>query len=179
MTKARRKQINELVEAIREESSLSTPITIEELNQFVEELGGTVKHEELEDDIDGYITRNEENFTITLNDANFATKEREKFTLCHELGHLFLHMQYLDRDAWVNSENYEDTAYARSGYSEEEYDAHEFAAALLMPKDEYKEVVSDNTNDNKICNITAVAQHFGVSTEAASNRGKWLGILRW
>jgi len=179
MTRARRNQINELVEAIREEANLSTPLSLEDLNQFVEELGGTVNYDELDDDTDGFIIRDENDFTITLNNANFASDEREKFTLCHELGHLFLHMQYLDRDAWAEAENYQDTAYARNGYSEEEYDAHEFAAALLMPKDEYKEVVSDNTNDEKTCNITAVAQHFGVSIEAASNRGKWLGVLKW
>ncbi len=179
MTKARRNQINELVDAIREESGLSTPLTLKRLNKFVRELGGEIKYDELNNDTDGLIERNENSFTITLNNTNFASPEREKFTLCHELGHLFLHMKYLDKDAWDISENYQDTAYARSGYSEEEYDAHEFAAALLMPKDEYKEVVSDNTNDDKICNIATVAQYFGVSVEAALNRGKWLGVLKW
>jgi Zn-dependent peptidase ImmA (M78 family) len=179
MTRARRKQINELVEAIREEANLATPLTLDSLKQFIKELGGRVGYDTLDDDIDGYISRDGNNFSIILNNVNFASDEREKFTLSHELGHLFLHMQYLDREAWANAENYEDTVYARSGYSEEEYDAHEFAAALLMPKDEYKEVVSDNTSDNKVCNITAVAEHFGVSTEAALNRGKWLGILKW
>lgn len=87
-------------------------------------------------------------------------------------------MNYLDEEAWNNSDDYEDTAYARNGYSEEEYDAHEFAAALLMLKEEYKEVVKNNT-ENGICNISQVSNYFGVSLEAATNRGKWLGILKW
>ena len=47
-----------------------------------------------------------------------------------------------------------------------------------MPKEEYKEVVKNNT-ENGICNISHVSNYFGVSLEAATNRGKWLGILKW
>jgi len=178
MTKVRRNQINELAEAIREEANLSTPLSLENLENFVHELGGDIRYDILDDDTDGLIQRNNNNFVITLNNANFSTDERKKFTLSHEIGHLFLHMKYLNEEEWENSENYEDTTYARSGYSEEEYDANEFAAALLMPKNEFKRVVNDYTED-KICDISAVANHFGVSTDAAINRGKWLGIFQW
>ncbi len=178
MTNNRRRQINELAETIRRESNLNTPLNLEQLRNFIEELGGHLEFDELNDDIDGIIRKNVNNFQILLSNANNVTEERKKFTLCHELGHLFLHMNYLDEEAWNNSDDYEDTAYARNGYSEEEYDAHEFAAALLMPKEEYKEVVKNNT-ENGICNISHVSNYFGVSLEAATNRGKWLGILKW
>ena len=178
MTNNRRRQINELAETIRRESNLNTPLNLEQLRNFIEELGGHLEFDELNDDIDGIIRKNVNNFQILLSNANNVTEERKKFTLCHELGHLFLHMNYLDEEAWNNSDDYEDTAYARNGYSEEEYDAHEFAAALLMPKEEYKEVVKNNT-ENGICNISHVSNYFGVSLEAAKNRGKWLGILKW
>lgn len=178
MTNNRRRQINELAETIRRESNLNTPLNLEQLRNFIEELGGQLEFDELNDDIDGIIRKNVNNFQILLSNANNVTEERKKFTLCHELGHLFLHMNYLDEEAWNNSDDYEDTAYARNGYSEEEYDAHEFAAALLMPKEEYKEVVKNNT-ENGICNISHVSNYFEVSLEAATNRGKWLGILKW
>ncbi len=178
MNNTRRKQINELAETIRKESNLITPLSLEQLNNFITELGGTLEYSELNEDTDAIITKSNNNFNIQLNSINNASEERKKFTLCHELGHLFLHMNYLDEEAWHNSDDYEDTAYARNGYSEEEYDAHEFAASLLMPKEEYKEVVKNNT-ENGLCHISCVSNYFGVSLEAAKNRGKWLGILKW
>ena len=178
MTRSRRDKINELAETIREEANLSTPLSIEDLEEFVQELGGDVQYDELDDDTDGIIQRDRNSFVIKLNSVNFSTDERRKFTLSHELGHLFLHMKYLDEKAWENSENYEDTTYARSGYSEEEYDANEFAAALLMPRNEFKKIAKKHTKNN-VCDVSAVAEHFGVSTDAAINRGKWLGIFQW
>ena len=38
---------------------------------------------------------------------------------------------------------------------------------------------SINNTENGICNIYQVSTYFGVSLEAATNRGKWLGILKW
>ncbi len=178
MTTIRRRQINELAEIIRKEANLKTPLTFKDLVSFVEELEGKVETAILDIDIDGIIKRNVNSFKIILNSANYSSDERKKFTLCHEIGHLFLHMKYLNKDEWEKSVDYEDTVYARRGYSEEEYDAHEFSAALLMPEDEYKKVVINNTN-NGICNIQEVANHFAVSVEAAKNRGKWLGIFKW
>lgn len=68
--------------------------------------------------------------------------------------------------------------YYRNGNSREEYFANEFAAAFLMPKIEYKRVMDKNTEGNTV-NTQEIAKYFNVSTEAASNRGKWLGYLQW
>jgi Zn-dependent peptidase ImmA (M78 family) len=179
MTKTRRKHINELVEIIREEANLSAPVTLEQLKEFVtKDLEGQIVEEDLFDDRDGQINKTEDSFIITLNNSNYSSEKRQKFTLAHELGHLFLHMGFLNKDKWEKTEDYEDTVYARSGYSEEEYDAHEFAAALLMPKDKYAEIVNDNSENGK-CDISIIADYFDVSEQAASNRGKWLGIFKW
>ena len=42
-----------------------------------------------------------------------------------------------------------------------------------------KESTVINYTENGICNIYQVSIYFGVSLEAATNRGKWLGILKW
>ena len=63
-------------------------------------------------------------------------------------------------------------------YDEIEMEANQFAAAFLMPKEEYRNILYQNVNNNKI-DIHIIAKHFGVSREAASNRGKWLGYLKW
>ena len=62
--------------------------------------------------------------------------------------------------------------------SEKEYQANEFAAAFLMPKKEYFRVMNENLDGNKVM-TSKIAEHFHVSVEAASNRGKFLGYLKW
>lgn len=71
-----------------------------------------------------------------------------------------------------------DRLYYRNGNSELEYQANEFAAALLMPQDEYETIMDCNTQGNLV-NTSEIARYFHVSVDAAANRGKWLGYLRW
>ena len=61
MTNNRRKQINELAETIRAEAGLITPLTLEQLQNFVYELGGTLEYSELDEDTDAIIVRNNNN----------------------------------------------------------------------------------------------------------------------
>ena len=81
----------------------------------------------------------------------------------------------IDRELWESPEN---KVYNRSGNSEFELQANEFAAAFLMPKELYKRVMDENTVGNAVY-IAKVAQYFNVSIDAASYRGKWLGYLQW
>lgn len=115
------------------------------------------------------------NFRILLYNGN-ATLERENFTIAHELGHLFLHMGF-GTDRWENTQV--GKSFNRNGnYDETEMEANQFAAAFLMPKEEYRNILYQNVNNNRI-DIRIIAEYFGVSREAASNRGKWLGYLKW
>ena len=66
--------------------------------------------------------------------------------------------------------------YRRFGSSEEEYQANEFAAALLMPIEEYDAVLKAKST-NKRVNIQEVADYFNVSYSAAKNRGIFLGYF--
>lgn len=66
----------------------------------------------------------------------------------------------------------------RLGSSEKEYQANEFAAAFLMPKNEYLKKLNEFVSGNKV-NTSKIAEYFNVSVEAASNRGKFLGYLKW
>ena len=58
-------------------------------------------------------------------------------------------------------------------------EANQFAAAFLMPKEEYRNILYKNVDNNNIIDTRIIAEHFEVSREAASNRGKWLGYLKW
>lgn len=75
-------------------------------------------------------------------------------------------------------ERQDESRYHRSGNSEKEYQANEFAAAFLMPRDEYWKALNRNTVGDKV-DTSKIAEYFNVSVEAASNRGKFLGYLKW
>jgi Zn-dependent peptidase ImmA (M78 family) len=80
-------------------------------------------------------------------------------------------MGFANPDRWRNVSTY--TAYRRKGYTEEEYEANEFAAALLMPEAIFREHARKNIS------VEQIARYFGVSVDAALNRGRWLGIYAW
>jgi len=68
---------------------------------------------------------------------------------------------YNDKELWESPEN---KVYNRSGNSEFELQANEFAAAFLMPKELYKRVMDENTVGNAVY-IAKVAQYFNVSID--------------
>lgn len=47
-----------------------------------------------------------------------------------------------------------------------------------MPRVKYKEIMEQNTEGDFV-NTAEVAKYFRVSIDAAANRGKWLGYLKW
>lgn len=175
MTKTRRKAIYSFAESIRAGLQLKTPVDLE---LIVNQLRGKIAEETLDEDISGKIEKNEEHFTITLN--NNHSQSRKNFTIAHELGHLFLHMGYMiDKDKWNSIDKYIDSPYYRIGHSEEEYEANQFAGALLMPQDEYKNFVDNNKDSDNSIVVSKISEHFNVSDDAALTRGKWLGIFEW
>lgn len=177
MNSRKRKAINNLAYNIREVLKLQTPI---DLSTLVNELEGKIEYSS---DIDGKEARiqkldiGEKKFLVTLPET--TTHVRDRFTIAHELGHLFLHMGYLiDDEKWASTGIYKDSAYYRFGHTEEEYEANEFAGALLMPEKEFTET-ANKFKQNNTYDLDKIAEHFNVSTDAAKVRGRWLGIFSW
>ena len=172
MYSAERNYINQI--ASRLISALHIEIPIISLEGVVSQLGGKiVENKALDDAYDGTIKKTSENsFEIAI--SPYQSERRKKFTIAHELGHLFLHMGYLlDPDLW----NVQDEKiYRRFGTNEEEYQANEFAAALLMPREEFEKTVSELAEGSRI-DVQQVADHFKVSVSAAKNRGYFLGLF--
>ncbi len=113
-------------------------------------------------------------------------ENRDRFTIAHELGHLYLHLNFTDREKWnkrvesakkENGKILPDSFMTRAGQGYNEYEANDFAAALLMPANEFREVVQDRSAGQM--GIHAVATKFGVSAEAVMTRGRFLGIFPW
>ncbi len=174
MDALKREKIQALAEKIHEKLNLSIPV---DLQVVTRQLEGELIEADLEDLIDAKIEKSGDAFKIFVNSNK--PKLRNNFSIAHELGHLFLHMGYLvNPGKWSRVNTYTDSVYYRFGHDSEELEAHEFAAAFLMPAAKYKSVVKEFTQ-NGLCEIAKVAQRFGVSDEAALNRGRWLKMFSW
>lgn len=176
MTDRDRNEIWRIAEDIVNLNGISIPI--QNMEEVIRDIGGEILYgDNLLGVADGYIEKMENNsFKIVLSNSN-ATRQRENFTVSHELGHLFLHMGF-GTQRWDMVEV--GKKYHRDGNTEEEMQANEFAAAFLMPRDRYREALERFKNkENDTIDISRVAQHFNVSIEAAHVRGKWLGYFAW
>ena len=175
MTYERRQKIEEFAESVRKTLNVSTPVNMQ---QVIANLNGELKAITFEDSsISGRIQKVGTKFEISYNAEH--SPFRSEFTIAHELGHLFLHMGYLvNPEKWNSINEYYDSPKYRQGYSEEEYEANQFAGAFLMPQTEYREFIKNNSNNNRI-SVNLIAEHFNVSFDAALTRGKWLGIFQW
>ncbi|MBF0117184.1 MAG: ImmA/IrrE family metallo-endopeptidase [Magnetococcales bacterium] len=92
---------------------------------------------------------------------------------------MFIQMGFQTDDTkWKSIQPGESSERARYGVSESEYEANEFAAALLMPESIYRQAINDLADDNKV-DMSKVADRFGVSVAAARLRGQWLGLISW
>lgn len=174
MDKLLRTKINELAKDILSVYKINTPI--DDIESVVGKIGGRIcESSQLGFLTDGAVKKELDSFSITI-PASQANSARRNFTVAHELGHLFLHMGYqIDEKLWEKSDN---VVFNRHGNSERELEANEFAAAFLMPEDEYIRVADIYSEGNTVF-IRKVAEYFNVSVEAASYRGKWLGYLQW
>lgn len=172
-----REKINKIADTIREALELIIPPY--DPSDAIKKLDGKILYDVFDNDIDAFIEKREDLFVLHLNPQK--PNSRERFSIAHELGHLFLHMGYLiDQDKWKSFESrFTDSILFRSdNYSSIEYEANEFAAAFLMPKEEFIIVAEENLDEN-LYYIESIAKYFQVSTLAASNRGKWLGLFEW
>lgn len=172
MDRATREYINRLAEAVVKEYNINIPIV--NIDDIVQRMNGEIEEmSEFDELCDGTIQKNgESGFIIAI--SPYQSTQRRNFTIAHELGHLFLHMGFrTNNEIWRKQDQ---CRYRRFGTSNQEYQANEFAAALLMPVTEYQEAIHEFTQDSYV-DIAKVAERFYVSIPAATNRGRFLGIL--
>jgi Zn-dependent peptidase ImmA (M78 family) len=136
-----------------------------------------IHYADLEDDnVSGVTLFEKGRYTILINSAKPDT--RQHFTLGHELGHYFLHKDYLqsekgvvDQDAWLDGPNMlfraDDIEKTRI-----EIEANNFAAGLLMPEDLVRRAWQ------AFGSIQECARIFRVSVVAMSIRLTRLGLVQ-
>mgnify|MGYP004541699695 CR=1 FL=1 len=173
MKYSKRKAINDLASKLIEVLELTVPIDIERVPVI---LGGKIEYvsKPLENNMEAQIVNESTTFKITIYDDK--PDVRKRFSIAHELGHLFLHMGYIiNEDLWKKTLEYSDSVYYRHGYSVEELEANEFAAAFLMPEKQFKKCAYDSL-DNGYYDLEIIAEQFKVSIQAVEVRGVKLGL---
>ncbi|MGE8568022.1 MAG: ImmA/IrrE family metallo-endopeptidase [Achromobacter sp.] len=144
----------------------------DDIEKIVYGLGGRIEYQDiltLQDEESGSIIIEAlDKFRIIL--ASHTSKERDRFTIAHELGHYFLHcvLPAIESD---DISKFVPMRATRYGSDNAEWQANWFAASFLMPADKFRQVFAETKGD-----VYALAQHFGVSVSAASVRVKSLGL---
>jgi len=100
------------------------------LGAIARELGVTVKLSTMKPGLSGHIQKDESgNYVIKIN--RHETRERQRFTLAHEISHFLLHKDIIDQ----LEDGIEDNVLYRSGAPErKEYEANRLAAEIVMPE---------------------------------------------
>lgn len=133
----------------------STPVPIEAI---IRDIGLSLSYEAMDDNISGYIERQDGTYRIVVN-ANHAPTRR-RFTAAHELGHYVYHRELLGDGVGDNR------AYRTEGTGRQnanirpmhERQANSFAANVLMPRHRLTSLMNEST--------VKLAQMFEVSQEA-------------
>lgn len=106
--------------------------------------------------------------TDDLSFVIYYSDENDFMGLFHDLGHAFLHFSQLPQ-----LESGEEMHY--NGTTLLDMEAQLFARAIIMPRDEFEQVVIRHTVDGK-CNVQNVADVYGISYLDVIARGKELNI---
>jgi Zn-dependent peptidase ImmA (M78 family) len=174
MNETKKREISSLAQVVRDSLELETPIDVFDA---VTKLGGTLRT--MAGDFgepEALVRRTEERFEIWLKNAHSPLRQR--FSVAHELGHLFLHMGYLLKpETWARSDEYKDSVYHRYGFGVEEIEANLFAAALLMPEREFRINAEYLSHLDSSALLKSLSRHFKTSAAATLRRGKELGVF--
>lgn len=153
MTNFRNEHIQQLAERINKEANL-TPNGNVTLQDFVEDLGGTITL----DYGDTALTISDTTFTIHIPFTSSPT--RDTFLIAHNLGHYYIHYIHPKQN-----NQYARNHYTHSATGHHEAEANMFAKHLLMPNEQFLEVLSRNNQD-----ITKTAKEYGLSPQRIRDR---------
>lgn len=144
----------------------------DDLHLFVKKIGGEIftTYTGKEDIESGSIVIDKNaNFKIFI--SPFTSIERDRFTIAHELGHLFLHYpetrKKMDSESIFRATRYVDPSDEKQQVAERE--ANWFAASLLMPEVKFKKIY--NSQNTRLAEL-----EFKVSSTAVRIRAQSLGL---
>ncbi len=139
-------------------------------------LGVGIEYAELDEELSGVLVRREDGSAII--GVNWLHhKNRQRFTIAHEIGHFKLHSggTYIDKGTYARFRDLE----SGSGTKVEEREANQFAAVLLMPREALLESFQRRHLDlGQDESLQQLADEFQVSSLAMSFRLARLGLLK-
>ena len=112
------------IEVLRDAGITDVPVPVDEIALS---LGADLTYEAYDGEVSGMIYRFDDHAVIGVNSTHPPTRQR--FTVAHEIAHYVMHAgqpMFVDRFARVNWRNGES--------NQEEIEANQFAAELLMPR---------------------------------------------
>ncbi|WP_375725253.1 ImmA/IrrE family metallo-endopeptidase [Arcobacter sp. KX21116] len=124
--------------------------------------------------VTGSITMKEGIPRVWINPMMNQSKERERFTLAHELGHFMLHIAPSFRDDYISDDNIEWNR--DNNWDVKEMEANKFAAELLMPLEQIKEEFNTIDSSDREIKIEKLSEIFKVSRQAIQFRLQSIGV---
>jgi Zn-dependent peptidase ImmA (M78 family) len=159
-------RINAEVDRILSEAKVrQPPVPIEKIAKAA---GAKIVPNDFKDEVSGLLIRREG--TVIIGVASEQSKERQRFTIAHELAHLLLHEGeevHIDKMFKVNLRS----QLSSKAEDIEEIEANAFAASLLMPigflKADLQNVSLDINDPSQIADL---AERYQVSAQAMTYR---------
>lgn len=125
-------------------------------------------------EISGIVYRNEDGSAVIGVNSSHST-QRQRFTIAHEIGHLLLHADenlHVDKNFPIGLRD----GVSSQSVDENEVEANQFAAALLMPADLIAADIEPLVGTDVLFAIRKLAKRYKVSEQAMSIR---LSTLRY
>ena len=137
------------------------PVPVEELAVA---MGISLRFEPFTGEMSGLLHRTSGGATIGVNSAHASTRQR--FTVAHELGHYLLHNDELHVDEGFLFRD----ARAATATHEQEIEANQFAANLLMPAEFLRREDVNVLDVEHADAVRELAEKYGVSVQAMTLR---------
>ena len=177
----RRKYIRDIAERLlREHCRNSVPV---DPGKIAQALGIEVRLEAVDDDLSGFLLRDQKNNRVVIGANLRHHPNRRKFTIAHELGHFLLHEAetvHLDQQKAGYLIQRRDGK-SSTGEDMFEREANLFAAELLMParslEKDLRGQAIDALEDDDQSFVSLLADKYGVSTQALTIRLGYLGYI--
>lgn len=142
----------------------------DDIDVLVKRLGGQVKIQSTiirdPEQSGSLVVEGPNDFTIIV--PSHTSPVRDRFTIAHELGHFFLHYVWRKKQGCHIGDR---LIALRKGSDRVEWEANWFAGGFLMPENAFRQQFQ------RAASIKAVADHFGVSRQAAEIRAKQLHLI--
>lgn len=141
---------------------------------LADKAGVNLVYDDLDDDVSGFLAKKDELVHLAVNKNHHPNRQR--FSIAHELGHYFLHLNS-DTNLFIDKTVYYRNIASSTGKYQQEIEANAFAAALLMPEDLLEIELNKFGEELTDMDIYRLANRFGVSQQAMELRLQNLGLI--